>query len=322
MNRRTKIISIVLAIIFMILLTACGEKVEVTIDDGGTTTVVEVKLPRTVEKIIEDAGINLQEKDQTEPSLETKLTEAKEIAILRNQTIQLTIDGESRDIEMLGGTVDDLLKKENITLKPDQNVSPAKDVYLKDGMEVSVFYRYSIAFNYDGKHDVKDVEASNVEDAIKNAGIVLGADDIVEPGRTENIESGMEITIKRVKTETITEKETIEYEVSYEYDSSISKGVEQTSVAGETGEKEVTYKIKYVDGEEESREIENEKIIKEPVTAVVIVGTYEAPAQTTSQSNSSGRTIVSQETFLDCDGSGHGYTMVYYSDGSEEVIEF
>ena len=44
---------------------------------------------------------------------------------------------------------------------------------------------------------------------------------------------------------------------------------------GAPGEKEVTYLVTYVDGEEESREKDSEEVTKEPVSEVVLRGTAE-----------------------------------------------
>ena len=63
---------------------------------------------------------------------------------------------------------------------------------------------------------------------------------------------------------------------------------------------------------EESRELIREEVLREPVEEVVLVG----PKDTT------GLTVVSKKVFYDCDGSGHGYYEITYSDGSVEYIRF
>lgn len=41
-----------------------------------------------------------------------------------------------------------------------------------------------------------------------------------------------------------------------------------------------------------------------------------------SQSQGGGKQEVSRQNFDDCDGSGHGYTIITYSDGSTETVEY
>jgi uncharacterized protein YabE (DUF348 family) len=96
------------------------------------------------------------------------------------------------------------------------------------------------------------------------------------------------------------------------------KGQEQVTRKGENGEKEVSYKVTYVDGVEESREVTGETVTKEPVNKVIQVGTKEEPAPVSPPE----RTVVSKKAFYDCNGSGHGYYVITYSDGSAEYEEF
>ena len=95
----------------------------------------------------------------------------------------------------------------------------------------------------------------------------------------------------------------------------MNEGESEVTRKGEKGEKEVTYKVKYVDGKEDSREVIKEEVTKEPVDEIITYGTYEAPA-------SSGRTETGRTAVYDCDGSGHGYYEIYYSDGSVEYETF
>ena len=76
------------------------------------------------------------------------------------------------------------------------------------------------------------------------------------------------------------------------------------------GEKEVTYRVTYVNGKEEARKKLSEKVLKEPVAEIVIKGTKPT------------RTVTSRQKVMDCDGSGHGYWIITYSDGTTEYQEF
>ena len=75
--------------------------------------------------------------------------------------------------------------------------------------------------------------------------------------------------------------------------------------SGENGEKEVTYRVTYVDGKEESREEISSKVVKEPVDRIVRSGTR------------AEKTIVRKWKEVDCDG-----TIIWhyeYSDGSTKT---
>ena len=44
--------------------------------------------------------------------------------------------------------------------------------------------------------------------------------------------------------------------------------------------------------------------------------------QSSSGGSSGGKTVVSKVPYYDCDGSGHGYWEITYSDGSKEYPTF
>ncbi|MBQ7810272.1 MAG: G5 domain-containing protein, partial [Clostridia bacterium] len=71
--------------------------------------------------------------------------------------------------------------------------------------------------------------------------------------------------------------EYIDYEFVTEETDDMYLGVTSVERYGEEGEKEVTYKCKYVDGELEDEEIVKEKVVKEPVDQLELVVTYVEP---------------------------------------------
>ena len=270
-----KILTSGLAVFFLMGLCACG-KVTVQINDGGVVTELEVSSSKTVEQALEEGEIALNEGDEVSPASDTKVSEAQEIVISRKNTVSLSMDGKTREVEMVGGTVGDLLEQEKITLGEKQHVNYALDEYLTDGMEIKVSYSFSIEVQCDGKTYSQDMEAETVGDVLKELNITPGKDDRVTPAVTEAVTEGMKIVVNRVTFDTVVETEETEYETVYEDDSSMAKGQEEVSVKGENGQKEVTYKVTYVDGVEESREVVSETVTKEPVHNVVKVGTKES----------------------------------------------
>lgn len=315
MKRMKKAAMLGVAMVFLLGLCACG-KATIKINDGGTVTELEISVPRTVEQILGDAEIVLGDGDEVSPALGTEISEEQEIVILRQHTVKLAADGETKEIVMAGGTVGDLLKQEGITLGEKQHVNHKLEEYLTDGMEIRISYSYSIKVQCDGETKTHETEEETVSGALAELGITLGEDDRVTPAASEAVTEGMEIVVNRVIYETVVETEEIGYETSYQDDSSLPKGEEQVSTGGENGTKEVSYKVTYVDGAEESREIESETVTKEPVTKVVSVGTKEEAPQAPE------RSVVSKKAFYDCSDSSHGYYEITYSDGSVEYEEF
>ncbi|MGN1126293.1 MAG: G5 domain-containing protein, partial [Ruminococcus sp.] len=152
----------------------------------------------------------------------------------------------------------------------------------------------------------------------------------------DKITDGMKITVKRVEYKQKKVKESIGFDTEEQQSSSLNLGETQVTQEGENGEKVVTYKVKYVDGKETSKKKISEKVTKEPVNKIITVGTAvesTVPPQTTpqqtqnnntqpSQAKQSGKQVVSKQAVYDCDGSGHGYYVITYSDGTTGYEEF
>ncbi len=316
MKMMKKIMMLGMAVFLMSGLCGC-KKAMMQINDGGVVTNIEVSVPGTVEEILDEAEIVLKDGDEVNPPLKTEISDTQEIVILRKHTVSLTMDGETKEVVMAGGTIRDLLEQEGVTLGEKQRVNYDLDEYLTEGMEVKIANQFNVEVQCDGQTHNFDTESATVSDVLTELKITVGEDDRVVPALTETVTDGMQITVKRVTFETLTETETIEYETTYEDDSSMAKGKEEVRTEGENGEKEITYKVTYVDGVEEAKEAVGENVTKEPVSKVVVVGTKEE-----SSSGGSGRSVVSKKAFYDCNGSGHGYYEITYSDGSVEYEEF
>lgn len=74
--------------------------------------------------------------------------------------------------------------------------------------------------------------------------------------------------------------------------------------------------VTYVDGKEDKRKILEETVIEKPVSEIVV-------RSSKKKENKNGKkTIVSKQSVPDCDGSGHGYYVITWSDGSVTYEEY
>ena len=302
-----------LALLTALLLGGCGaERGTVRIQDRGVVTELDIAFPASVADILAEAEIVLHAGDRSEPAPETVLDSAREIVILRENLVRLTVGDRTRTVCMTGGTVRDLLEREGVVPGPGERLSCDKNAWLTDGMEITLSTRCTVEILYHGSAIVAEAEADTVGCALQAAGIIPEPDDRVTPGMDEALTDGMRIVVSRMSYAEAQELQPIRYDTRYERDESLEPGTEQLLSPGVDGEKRVFFRITYADGVEESRELIREEVLREPVEEVVLVG----PKDTT------GLTVVSKKVFYDCDGSGHGYYEITYSDGSVEYIRF
>lgn len=334
--------------------SACaGKDISVTINDSGTKTDVEVKTGITVSEAIEKAGIELGEKDETEPPKDETIKEdTTEITIKRYAKVTVVKGKDKKEVELVGGTVEEAVKKAGFTLGETDKLSADKNAYLKDGMTITITEAIKVTITVDGKTNTVSTNATDVKGLIEEQKIKIGKDDVMSEKLDAPLKNGMKITIKRVTFKDEKKTESIDYETEKKYSDSMDEGSSQVEQKGEKGEKEVVYTVKYVDGKEVSREKKSEKITKQPVKEIITYGTKEVAAQEdndsdnntgsnnndtnnnsgnssnasqeskSSESSGGGKTVVSKTPVYDCDGSGHGYYEIVYSDGSKGIEEF
>ncbi|MCR4595036.1 MAG: G5 domain-containing protein [Clostridiales bacterium] len=315
----------VIAVILLVI-SACGKKeVTVKITDSGTSTEVKAMTGQTIKDVLAQAEITIGDKDETDPSLDTKLTEDINEIIVKRCIKVTVIRGDSKEeIEIVGGNVKEAIEKSGLKIGNGEMADASLNSQLKDGMTITIAKAIKVTITADGKtKNVEAIKGSKVQDVLAIAEITLGEDDQCSEKPDTEVTDGMKITIQRVEYREETVKETIEFKTEYQTDKTLAKGTSKVIQEGENGEKEVTYRIKIIDGKEIGRDSEplSEKIIKEPVNKIIANGSG-ASSSSSSNQGSGGKTVVSKIKFPNCDDESHGYYEVHYSDGSVEYIEY
>ncbi len=298
----------------LLLLAGCTAdepaKQQVRIFDGQTETRLQAEEGMTVKEALAEAEISVGSEDQVSPALDTTLQGECEISIRRRARITLVEDENAKELVFHGGQVKDVLLDADITLGKNDTLNHDLEAYLSDGMSVEVAHRFLVSLDVDGAQSECLTEADTVQELLEEQQIHLDAKDQIEPALETFLADGTQIVIQRVFVERVSEFEAVPYETQVEYSSAMLEGESSRRRQGAEGEKEVIYEVTYVDGKEESRRMVEEKIIREPVDTILVKGT--APR----------RRVVSREQIFDCDGSGHGYYVITWSDGVVEYEDF
>lgn len=311
MKSRYKKIPVLLGLCAAGLLTGCGAKnTQVHIIDGRQNTEILVADRTTVAEVLKEAEITVDDKDTVTPALDSVVKNQSEIQIERHATVTLVEDDQTEKVEMTGKTVQDVLKEKGVELKEHDYVNHSLDAYLEDGMEIQVIHRLAVTIQVDGETKEYLTEAKNVADLLEEQSIAVDKKDIVKPGMERTLSEGTKVVIERVSVKQVVEKEKVPFETEVEYSGSMYSDESVEKTPGVEGEKEVTYEVTYVDGKEDHRKAVSEKMLEEPVSQVVTKGTKQR------------RRIVSKQKVEDCDGSGHGYYIITWSDGKVEYQDY
>ena len=240
----------------------------------------EDAVPRFTMAIVNDKDI-ISTNDLTDRLIESSGNELQEAygLYIDNQFMGATTDGDSL-LENLNARLE-----EYSTGAKDEKVSFVKDVQVREGL-------YPLTSIVDLRNIESELDKDESEERIytvqKGDAPTLIAQkydmrysDLKElnPEIETELFVGQEVLISRSVpflgvqvTKTVTETEDIPYEIEQVTDNSYNEGFTKVSVKGQTGEKEVTSQITYVDGVETERIVLDSRVVKEPVTQKVIVG--------------------------------------------------
>ncbi len=327
------ILGICLLIVLIIVIAMCsscgrGNIIEVTIQDGQIQTITNVPSGENVEDILKDAEISLEENDVVSPDATSSITEnGTVISISRYARITVSENGQITELALTGMKVQDALNIVGISLNDNDIINHSEDAYLINNMVISVEHRHRVKIIDNNRECEIITAASSISELLEEQNIHLDDLDRISPSMTTELADGLQIVINRVTTSLITEEEVISYETVYESSSTLYEGETSVKQTGENGIKEMTYEVTYVNGKEDHRILVSENITKEAVDQIILKGTKKknsSSSGTSSKTNgsSSDKSIVSKQRIEDCDGSGHGYYIITYSDGSVEYEDF
>jgi hypothetical protein len=160
----------------------------------------------------------------------------------------------------------------NLPYNPEDKVYVFPDPKLGIGSTIRLL-RAPIISIKDGKRSkVYRSWVTTVGDLFAEKNIEIGADDKVSASLSSQIFDGSQITITRVAITNIVETKSVDFQIQNKEDPNLDYGKKRT-VAGEKGEKKLTYRVRREDGDEVERTLLNTEITKQPVTEIHYTGT-------------------------------------------------
>lgn len=126
---------------------------------------------------------------------------------------------------------------------------------------------FSVEVNADGEVRNAVVTDGTVGEAIQEAGLSVGENDIVEPSLDTAVAPGMEVTIQRVEYREYSQEEVVPAVTEYDYTSLYYRDQDEVTTVrqGSDGLDRVTYRETYIDGEL----TDTQEVGRETVTAAV-----------------------------------------------------
>lgn len=197
----------------------------------------------------------------------------------------------------------------NLIVKENDTVALGEDKNESSDIEVQIENWVSIKLDLRGKALDKDVPAGTVADALAYLNIELSKDDKLNVKADQELKDGMELKITRTEYKNVTKTEKIDYKTIEKDTDELYVGESKVASEGAEGERKITIKETYVNGEKTAEEVTGNEVTKEAEDRVVLNGTAEKVSRIDT---ASGAITVNESanTITDKYGNTLNYTRV------------
>lgn len=256
---------------------ALDTRKDVTFDvDGSQVNLVTYK--QDVAEALQDAGFTVDSGDIVDPPLDASLANGDKVTVNRSREVELVRNGESTTVRTTQPTVGRFLGEQQLSAL-DLRGQKASDTLPLEGARVEVAEGIEVMLA-DGSDAVspRELRGSSIADALARTGRPLGDRDTVTPAADARLEPGMEVRVTRVVTRDITERAPFDAPRDVVDDPEMDEGTETVETPGTPGEREQTWTVTTVNGQETERTLAGEQVLTEPVAEKVRRGTKPKPA--------------------------------------------
>ncbi|GAA2039144.1 resuscitation-promoting factor protein RpfB [Catenulispora yoronensis] len=230
-----------------------------------------------VADVLKAQGITTGEHDSVAPAPGENLVDGETIAVNYGRQLDVTVDGADKKIWTTAGTVADAmggmdLRGQNpyVSVNRDQPIG-------RQGLAFEVRTRRHVNILVDGKSVPVDTTAPTVAQALAEAGVTLAGQDTANPDPGTFPAEGLTITVERIVGTQDTKQEAIPFSTTEQSDPTAYVGSRKTVTQGVPGVQQVVYANLSINGVKQPPKVVSKTVTKQPVNAVVKVGTKPVP---------------------------------------------
>ena len=229
----------------------------------------------TVAEVLASEGIEITEHDLVAPGLDEPVSEGSRIVVRFGRPVELTVDGETTTHWVTSTDVASALGEIGTPYGRAELSTTRSAAIGRDGLALEVVTPKNLVLKLAGAKPVtRTVTALTVEDALAEVGVKVGKIDRTEPSLDTALQDGDRVVFTDFRIAKRKVKgETVPFETVEEPDDSMYEGLSVTEREGETGTRNVTYKVVFKNGTLLRRTVLKQKVLTEAVPALVRVGT-------------------------------------------------
>ena len=198
--------------------------------------------------------------------------ETDSLQIRRAVTVTLVPPGGEQELVTTADKVGSALHQAGIQLYTADFIDPPADTPIAEGMRIT--YRPAQALTVTTSTGVTQIRSSaeTVGAALAGAGIPLIGLDYSIPAESEALPADGQIRVVRVSESIQLIQKSISFETETVSSPDVELGTQEITQPGENGLAIARTRIRYEDGQEISRTVEDESVVRPPQTRVVTTG--------------------------------------------------
>ena len=262
----------------------------VTLSVDGQTSQVSTSAD-TVGALLESKDIEVTSHDVVAPNVDAKVEEGTRVAVKFGRQVSFTIDGARQTIWTTAMTVDEALSALALDLAGAQLSTSRSSTIGRQGLAIVIATEKTVVIIDAGKKRTITTTGQTLADALAAAKITVDHDDKLSASPNARLLDGSKFTFTRVEIKSKTKKVKVDFDTTRKRTSNLNKGDTEVDTPGVKGVRAVTYRVVRHNGKLVSRTKIKSKLIKKPVTEVILVGT-----KTTVEKSSSGSSSGTSST--------------------------
>lgn len=278
--RRHRRVPVVLAATGALVLAGTGVAVAqahkvVTLDVDGAVTQVST-FAGTVSGLLDDQDVTLAAHDALTPLGTTPLSDGATVVVRHAHQLEFSVDGTSTRVWSTALSASDALgvleaRGADVALLPSRSQG-------RVALPVRLAASGSVNVVADGTTTTVPA-TTGLSAALAVAGVTVNAADRV---RVHTVDGRLTVQVQRVVVKDVTDVVPVDFATQTRKTAALYTGQKRTAQAGVAGERTVVSRVTTVDGAEESRTTVSDTVTKQPVDAIVEVGTKARPAPAVS----------------------------------------
>jgi resuscitation-promoting factor RpfB len=251
---------------------------EVTLSVDGKTHTVRT-FGDDVRGVLDDEGIELRSRDLVVPSPDSSIDDGTRITVRFSRPLDVSIDGVDHTYWTTATQVSTALDQLGIRFAGAELSASRSASIDREGMALAITTPKAVVVKV-GRAKARKVvlAAADVRDLLGELGAKYDDNDIVKPGLGKAIDDGDRIVLTKVRVKRLHRAhEKVAPSVIEREDSSMYVGDRKTVRAGKAGERDVTYRVVFHNGDLFRRAVLSQHVLTAAVPTIVRVGTKSVP---------------------------------------------